>query len=149
MPIPYEVVHDKSSTESVRVMPHPGGYATGRPSVEPSRFSHEARPILTHPSVAGEEAGFPGDYNRHFSSSGASVDSHMSGGTSIMTGNPFADMPGSGEPYPAWSADRQIPMSTEEIEDIFLDLAQKFGFQKDSMRNMVRSPSTCSRPAQR
>ncbi|KAI1795898.1 1,3-beta-glucan synthase [Ganoderma leucocontextum] len=27
-------------------------------------------------------------------------------------------------------------MSTEEIEDIFLDLAQKFGFQKDSMRNM-------------
>ncbi|EJF65840.1 1,3-beta-glucan synthase [Dichomitus squalens] len=27
-------------------------------------------------------------------------------------------------------------MSTEEIEDIFLDLQQKFGFQKDSMRNM-------------
>ncbi|EMD38542.1 glycosyltransferase family 48 protein [Gelatoporia subvermispora B] len=27
-------------------------------------------------------------------------------------------------------------MSTEEIEDIFLDLAQKFGFQRDSMRNM-------------
>ena len=30
-------------------------------------------------------------------------------------------------------------MSAEEIEDIFLDLAQKFGFQKDSMRNMVCS----------
>ena len=41
-------------------------------------------------------------------------------------------------PYPAWSADRQIPMSMEEIEDIFLDLTQKFGFQRDSMRNMVR-----------
>ena len=41
------------------------------------------------------------------------------------------------EPYQAWSADRQIPMSTEEIEDIFLDLTQKFGFQRDSMRNMV------------
>ncbi|PCH38206.1 glycosyltransferase family 48 protein [Wolfiporia cocos MD-104 SS10] len=27
-------------------------------------------------------------------------------------------------------------MTTEEIEDIFLDLAQKFGFQRDSMRNM-------------
>ncbi|PFH54366.1 glycosyltransferase family 48 protein [Amanita thiersii Skay4041] len=27
-------------------------------------------------------------------------------------------------------------MSTEEIEDIFLDLTQKFGFQRDSMRNM-------------
>lgn len=43
------------------------------------------------------------------------------------------------EPYPAWSSKRQIPMSTEEIEDIFLDLTQKFGFQRDSMRNMVRS----------
>ena len=26
----------------------------------------------------------------------------------------------------------------EEIEDIFLDLTNKFGFQRDSMRNMVR-----------
>ena len=42
------------------------------------------------------------------------------------------------EPYPAWNSERQIPLSKEEIEDIFLDLAQKFGFQKDSMRNMVR-----------
>jgi 1,3-beta-glucan synthase len=44
---------------------------------------------------------------------------------------------GQSDPYPAWSADRQIPISTEEIEDIFLDLTQKFGFQRDSMRNMV------------
>ena len=45
--------------------------------------------------------------------------------------------------YPAWSADRQIPLSKEEIEDVFLDLTQKFGFQRDSMRNMVRrSPSS-------
>jgi hypothetical protein len=43
------------------------------------------------------------------------------------------------DPYPSWSAERQIPMSIEEIEDIFLDLTQKFGFQRDSMRNMVRS----------
>ncbi|KAI0049527.1 glycosyltransferase family 48 protein [Auriscalpium vulgare] len=40
------------------------------------------------------------------------------------------------EPYPAWGSDRQIPISKEEIEDIFLDLQQKFGFQRDSMRNM-------------
>lgn len=40
------------------------------------------------------------------------------------------------EPYPAWSPERHIPLSKEEIEDIFLDLAQKFGFQRDSMRNM-------------
>ncbi|KAF8878094.1 1,3-beta-glucan synthase [Infundibulicybe gibba] len=43
---------------------------------------------------------------------------------------------GTPEAYPAWSADRQIPLSKEEIEDIFLDLTQKFGFQRDSMRNM-------------
>ncbi|KAF8496308.1 1,3-beta-glucan synthase [Gautieria morchelliformis] len=40
------------------------------------------------------------------------------------------------EPYAAWTAERQIPLSKEEIEDIFLDLTQKFGFQRDSMRNM-------------
>jgi 1,3-beta-glucan synthase len=44
---------------------------------------------------------------------------------------------GGREPYPAWSSERQIPLSKEEIEDIFLDLQQKFGFQRDSMRNMV------------
>ena len=40
------------------------------------------------------------------------------------------------EPYPAWTTDAQIPLSKEEIEDIFLDLTSKFGFQRDSMRNM-------------
>lgn len=48
------------------------------------------------------------------------------------------------EPYPAWSVERQIPLSKEEIEDIFLDLTQKFGFQRDSMRNMVRRLSPVS-----
>ena len=63
-----------------------------------------------------------------------SVDSH----SSIPSISPFADPGlGSSEHYPAWSPDRQIPMSAEEIEDIFLDLTQKFGFQRDSMRNMV------------
>jgi 1,3-beta-glucan synthase len=45
---------------------------------------------------------------------------------------------GYADPYPAWSGDKQIPISYEEIEDIFLDLTQKFGFQRDSMRNQVR-----------
>ncbi|KAL1953465.1 hypothetical protein VTO42DRAFT_2779 [Malbranchea cinnamomea] len=40
------------------------------------------------------------------------------------------------EPYPAWTSDAQVPLSKEEIEDIFLDLVNKFGFQRDSMRNM-------------
>ncbi|KAJ6445182.1 acetylornithine deacetylase [Purpureocillium lavendulum] len=35
-----------------------------------------------------------------------------------------------------WSSDANIPLSKEEIEDIFLDLTAKFGFQRDSMRNM-------------
>ncbi|KAI0934337.1 1,3-beta-D-glucan synthase [Taiwanofungus camphoratus] len=73
------------------------------------------------------------EYSRHYS---ASVNSHMSFSSDMNGMNPFADIPGSNEPYPAWTQARQIPMSTEEIEDIFLDLAQKFGFQRDSMRNM-------------
>lgn len=40
------------------------------------------------------------------------------------------------EPYPSWTSDAQIPLSKEEVEDIFLDLTAKFGFQRDSMRNM-------------
>jgi 1,3-beta-glucan synthase len=44
---------------------------------------------------------------------------------------------GARDAYPAWSTEREIPLSKEEIEDIFLDLTQKFGFQRDSMRNMV------------
>jgi 1,3-beta-glucan synthase len=38
---------------------------------------------------------------------------------------------GSKESYPAWSAERNIPLSKEEIKDIFLNLTQKFGFQRD------------------
>jgi 1,3-beta-glucan synthase len=47
---------------------------------------------------------------------------------------------GSRDSYPAWSPENNIPLSKEEIEDIFLDLTQKFGFQRDSMRNMVSTP---------
>jgi hypothetical protein len=72
-------------------------------------------------------------YNRQYSTS---VDSHLSGISASQHG-PFTDIPGSSAPYPAWSSERQIPISMEEIEDIFLDLTYKFGFQKDSMRNMV------------
>ena len=51
---------------------------------------------------------------------------------------------GARDSYPAWSSDRQIPLSKEEIEDIFLDLTQKFGFQRDSMRNMVSRETSSS-----
>lgn len=40
------------------------------------------------------------------------------------------------EPYPAWTSEAQIPCTKEEIEDIFMDLTAKFGFQRDSMRNV-------------
>ncbi|AOA62794.1 1,3-beta-glucan synthase component [Komagataella phaffii CBS 7435] len=40
------------------------------------------------------------------------------------------------DPYPAWTADNQAPVSIEQIEDVFIDLTNKFGFQRDSMRNM-------------
>jgi hypothetical protein len=62
----------------------------------------------------------------------SSVNSHMSASQQ-------AGPTGYADPYPAWSAEKQIPISYEEIEDIFLDLTQKFGFQRDSMRNQVRT----------
>ncbi|RSM07000.1 1,3-beta-glucan synthase component FKS1 [Fusarium ambrosium] len=40
------------------------------------------------------------------------------------------------DPYPAWASDPQQPLTTEEIEDTFLQLTDKFGFQRESMRNM-------------
>ncbi|PVU98499.1 hypothetical protein BB560_005660, partial [Smittium megazygosporum] len=39
-------------------------------------------------------------------------------------------------PYPSWSDPNQIPLSKEEIEDIFKDLKNKLGFQKDNMENV-------------
>jgi hypothetical protein len=47
---------------------------------------------------------------------------------------------GGHEPYLELGAERAIPLSKEEIEDTFhgSDLQQKFGFQRDSMRNIVR-----------
>lgn len=62
-----------------------------------------------------------------------------SGASTPNYGMDYGNVPGaqrSREPYPAWTSDAQIPLSKEEVEDIFLDLANKFGFQRDSMRNM-------------
>ena len=54
------------------------------------------------------------------------------------------------EPYPSWTVENQIPISKEEIEDVFIDLTNKFGFQRDSMRNqydhlMIQLDSRSSR----
>ncbi|KAK5993119.1 1,3-beta-glucan synthase component FKS1 [Cladobotryum mycophilum] len=64
-------------------------------------------------------------------SSGASTPNYgMEYGNVLPAGQRSREM------YPAWTSDAQIPLSKEEIEDIFLDLTAKFGFQRDSMRNM-------------
>ncbi|RUS13489.1 1,3-beta-glucan synthase subunit FKS1, domain-1-domain-containing protein [Endogone sp. FLAS-F59071] len=40
------------------------------------------------------------------------------------------------EMWPSWVPERQVPVSREDIEEIFVELTDKFGFQQDSMRNM-------------
>ncbi|KAJ7701907.1 1,3-beta-glucan synthase [Mycena rosella] len=74
-------------------------------------------------------------YAQRFTTSAESLGAQRTGHTSTPT-FPEYGPGGAAEAYPAWSSDRQIPLSKEEIEDIFLDLTQKFGFQRDSMRNM-------------
>ena len=52
---------------------------------------------------------------------------------------PPAFRSGAVDPFPAWTTERQVPLSTEEIEDTLWDLQTKFGFQRESMRNIVRT----------
>ncbi|KZT68116.1 glycosyltransferase family 48 protein [Daedalea quercina L-15889] len=129
-PNPHNPFADQSSPYGAPLRQYPGenDYASRNASAVPlTNPAYFDAPKSTG-SVESMDA-----YDRPYS---ASVNSRFSTGTTDGPYNPFADMPGSGEPYPAWSSDRDIPMSAEEIEDIFLDLAQKFGFQRDSMRNM-------------
>ncbi|KAF9078383.1 1,3-beta-glucan synthase [Rhodocollybia butyracea] len=75
-------------------------------------------------------------YGQRYAPSAESLGPRMAHSEAASTPT-FMDYSNGGrDSYPAWSSDRQIPLSKEEIEDIFLDLTQKFGFQRDSMRNM-------------
>jgi hypothetical protein len=38
---------------------------------------------------------------------------------------------------PAWTQEANIPLSKEEIEDVLIDLANKFGFQKGESPPLV------------
>lgn len=109
-----------------------GALLLGSPLPNKSCFPFHHSLLSTQPFFLTPDGSEQDVYGRRYV---PSLESHAS----IPSISPFAD-PGLGtsEPYPAWSADKQIPMSKEEIEDIFLDLTQKFGFQRDSMRNMVR-----------
>ncbi|TCD69704.1 1,3-beta-D-glucan synthase [Steccherinum ochraceum] len=123
-PSPYSQPSRQYSAESVGSDNYSSRNASSVPLAGPNSYYDQNTPISGSTDDGSE-------FHRHYA---ASIDSHMSTGSQYQ--GPFADLPGSKEPYPAWSAERQIPISTEEIEDIFLDLTHKFGFQKDSMRNM-------------
>ncbi|KAJ6481844.1 1,3-beta-glucan synthase [Mycena sanguinolenta] len=75
-------------------------------------------------------------YAQRFATSAESLNALRTGHTSSPTAFSEYTIATGFDTYPAWSAERHIPLSKEEIEDIFLDLTQKFGFQRDSMRNM-------------
>ncbi|KAF9005639.1 1,3-beta-glucan synthase [Cyathus striatus] len=123
---------DNGPPPSVPPFPVPRQYDDSEISDHYNAMNSSTTRLATAPGYYDQSAN-PSEqdlYSRHYS---ASVDSHAS----MPSISPFSDAGvGSSDHYPAWSAERQIPMSTEEIEDIFLDLTQKFGFQRDSMRNM-------------
>lgn len=86
------------------------------------------------PSAASRQA-----YRTNASSQLSYAGNRSSGASTPVYGLDYQNGPAgarSREPYPAWTAENQVPLSKEEIEDIFIDLANKFGFQRDSMRNM-------------
>jgi 1,3-beta-glucan synthase len=107
----------------------------------------EAFSDFTTPSYGGHDGRNDGYYGyREHQTSGADYNyppsqvsygpEGYSGRTSPVSGVPYGHSKISREPYPAWNSDSDIPISKEEVEDIFLDLTAKFGFQRDSMRNM-------------
>ncbi len=92
-------------------------------------------PGSMHPSSLGGRRGYrpPStqmSYNGNRSSGASTPVYGMDYGNALPMGQR------SREPYPAWTSDNQIPLTKEDIEDIFVDLSERFGFQKDSMRNM-------------
>ncbi|KAJ5415930.1 hypothetical protein N7465_004625 [Penicillium sp. CMV-2018d] len=92
-------------------------------------------------SYSDSQYGGPGGGGYRPPSSQISYGGNRSSGASTPVygmdyGNALPAGQRSREPYPAWTSDAQIPLSKEELEDIFLDLVNKFGFQRDSMRNM-------------
>ncbi len=82
------------------------------------------------------------DMNDPRNAYGGQTPSSFAGNRSSGASTPLDGMDYSGfeqrsrEPYPAWTVDNQVPITKEEIEDVFIDLANKFGFQRDSMRNV-------------
>ena len=99
-------------------------------------FATRRNPQLTLPSPHPDTDSENDGYGQRYEPSSESLAAPRMGVSDSSTPT-IVDFSNARDSYPAWSTERQIPLSKEEIEDIFLDLTQKFGFQRDSMRNMV------------
>ncbi|KAJ6784697.1 hypothetical protein PWT90_00440 [Aphanocladium album] len=104
---------------------HDGGYYDGDSQYADEYGQYYSASALDNPG--GSQYGYD-NYDTPYS---ASVRSELDYGMGYSEELPPPDS----EPYPAWSS-HTAPVSKEEIEDIFLDLTSKIGFQRDSMRNM-------------
>ncbi|KAJ9071259.1 1,3-beta-D-glucan synthase [Entomophthora muscae] len=131
-----------SSRSSLSPPPHQQGYMANldlfgslrNPKLSDSRYARYAP--STESLLALIESKKP-QYQAQSVSSFSRASSWVSE-TNGETG--YFDLPGHRSlakdyPWPAWSAENQVPLSKEEILDIFEDLKSKFGFQDDSMRN--------------
>ncbi|EGG08858.1 family 48 glycosyltransferase [Melampsora larici-populina 98AG31] len=111
-------------------------------------YSRPAYTPSTESLMGAPNAGFRGQEPMSGSSTPTAYESYgYSSGATGHGADPYSRLR---EAYPAWSSDSQIPLSKEEIEDVFIDLANKFGFQRDSMRNvydhlMIQLDSRASR----
>ncbi|GAA5857352.1 hypothetical protein JCM8547_002235 [Rhodosporidiobolus lusitaniae] len=114
------------------------GYSQGHESGESDEYQHQYTSEEDARRGDGSQEGYyggyqqpPGPFQGRADSPAAFSDDYSS--SAHHAGAPWSRLR---EPYPAWSNETQIPLSKEEIEDVFIDLANKFGFQRDSMRNM-------------
>lgn len=112
-----------------------GGAATQPVHQNPFYSSGPSSPQGQDPAIDGQGSPFSPS-----SPNGGGMPMSQSGYAAQLSSFAYQEAAASGvrqrEPYPAWTVDKQIPLSKEEIEDIFIDLANKFGFQRDNMRNM-------------
>lgn len=112
----------------------PGGAYHGMPRRIPDSASETFSDFTMRTGQGGEyydQSGYDGDgYDSSF------APRRRSGSSTPIYGDLNAHLQRAREPYPAWTQESQVPISTEQIEDIFIDLTNKFGFQRDSMRNM-------------
>ena len=64
----------------------------------------------------------------------ASIQTNQSYNSNINTLQGYATEE---NPYPAWGPEDQIPITYRELTDTFEKIGSKFGFQKDSIKNMT------------